>query len=400
MISSSLLSACIDKILGNNFYPEQHIKFLNGIMNFSKSIEAKYTSAFPYKLFWKVTANCNLRCKHCYFVGDDKKFNKNSDLSTSRILDLVDEIDEMNVVNLILTGGELFTRHDIFKIIQKIKSKNIPVSLSTNATLITKDSAKKLKDVLNPLVDNIQISLDGANAKTHDFIRGNGNFEKTIQGIKLLTEMKLPISLNAVITKNNIDELSDIYLLADALGVKKISFTKLAQIKNTHNQYAVDMEYVMEQLYKVIELEKNFHKSYLEILGIEVCDLLNIEGADKFVDKYLEKIPKAEIYNCACQSDNKAYIDSNGDVYLCQMTANNPKYILGNIKNKSFKEVWEDRYLNDFFGKKLSCDMPCKKCKYIRLCKGGCSYYAKETYGTILAPNSSCQRGKSLIKSL
>ena len=81
--------------------------------------------ATPWNVSWQVCAECNLRCKHCFFEGKEELYNKNLDLSTEKMLSLVDElVEDCSVVNLTITGGEPFLRKDIFEIIEKIKRSN------------------------------------------------------------------------------------------------------------------------------------------------------------------------------------------------------------------------------------------------------------------------------------
>lgn len=395
------IKLCVDKIATNNKYKRPEAILSKKIMDYvkEKKLDVDFKCQYPFKLFWKILAECNLRCKHCYFYGQDEKFNALNDLPTKRVMEIIDELAEMNVTNLILTGGEILLKKDIFEVIEKLKSKNIPISLSSNATLVTKEIAQKLGLFLHPIIDNVQVSLDGAKKETHELTRGKGTFDKTIQGIKMLVEQGIHVSINTTMTSDNIMEIPELYKLAHELKVKKVSLSKLATFGEGQIDIIPDINFVFKSLAESIQLEQSFGEPFLEILGLEVTDLANNKTAQQFLDEYLKKIKKLKNFNCSCHNDDKAYIDSQGDVYLCHIAANNSKCAFGNIKNKSFKDVWNNRNQNVLFQNRRSCKMVCQKCKYVHLCKGGCLAYAYENYGTVLAPGGNCQRGEILMQN-
>ena len=88
---------------------------------------------FPFSVAWQITSRCNLRCKHCYYI--DKDYSS-KEITKERFKEILDELNELGIVEINLTGGEPFIRKDIFEIISYIKQKNIALKISTNATLI------------------------------------------------------------------------------------------------------------------------------------------------------------------------------------------------------------------------------------------------------------------------
>ena len=106
------------------------------------------------------------------------------------------------------SGGEVFTRPDLFDILEKVNSLDMRFALTTNGTLITESIAKELKR-LKLLV--ARISVDGDNAEDHDYFRGvKGAFEKTHQGISYLIENKIPVTVLTTVTKFNYNKLENI----------------------------------------------------------------------------------------------------------------------------------------------------------------------------------------------
>src|SRR5215813_12639272 len=139
----------------------------------------------PRLIFWEVTKGCNLRCIHCRATATE--LMSPTDLPTSKALDIISQIADFGNPILVLSGGEPLYRHDIFKLAEYATSRGLRVALATNGTMVTKDIAEKIKKAG---VKRVSISLDGADAVTHDTFRGiPGAFEAAIYGMKNLQEL-------------------------------------------------------------------------------------------------------------------------------------------------------------------------------------------------------------------
>ncbi len=133
----------------------------------------------PFLVVWNFTYTCNLRCKHCYSEsGNVSKL----ELSTEEAMKVVDQIADFGVTSLAFSGGEPLMRKDFFEVARHAVDAGLYVSLATNGTLLNEDNVRKLKEVG---LHYVEVSLDGADAKTHDFFRGKtGAFNQTLQGLK------------------------------------------------------------------------------------------------------------------------------------------------------------------------------------------------------------------------
>ena len=82
--------------------------------------------------------------------------------------------------------------------------------------------AKELKDIKFPMV---HVSLDGHDKETHEYVRGEDTFERTLRGIKYLTENNVYTRIGTVIYKKNEDKLKEIIELAIQLKANEIIFS-------------------------------------------------------------------------------------------------------------------------------------------------------------------------------
>jgi hypothetical protein len=140
----------------------------------------------PRLIFWELTKGCNLRCIHCRATATE--LSAPSDLSTEAARDIIDQIAEVSTPILVLSGGEPLFRSDIFQLARYGTDKGLRVALATNGTLVTKHVARMIQD---SGVQRVAISLDGADALTHDTFRGiPGAFDAAIAGFRNLKESR------------------------------------------------------------------------------------------------------------------------------------------------------------------------------------------------------------------
>ena len=168
----------------------------------------------PRLIFWEVTKGCNLRCIHCRATATE--LSSPSDLSTAKALDIIDQISSAANPILVLSGGEPLYRSDIFQLARYATDRRLRVALATNGTLVTKEVARMIVD---SGVKRVSISLDGADAETHDAFRGiPGAFEAAFYGLRNLKAMGMSVQINMTIARHNAQQLPQVLELAKSLG--------------------------------------------------------------------------------------------------------------------------------------------------------------------------------------
>jgi radical SAM protein with 4Fe4S-binding SPASM domain len=168
----------------------------------------------PRLIFWEVTKGCNLRCIHCRATATE--LMSPADLPTGKALNIISQIAQFANPILVLSGGEPLYRQDIFQLAEYATSLGIRTALATNGTLVTKDVAEKIK---NAGIKRVSISLDGADATTHDTFRGiPGAFDAAVYGMKNLQQVGVSVQINTTIARHNAHQLPDVLALARRLG--------------------------------------------------------------------------------------------------------------------------------------------------------------------------------------
>lgn len=163
----------------------------------------------------QMTNRCNITCRHCYVSSHP---HGAFGLPRERLFTLVDELEQLGIDRLALSGGEPLSRvEDCLDTLDHARGR-LTLLLLTNAMLITDRVAKRLVD-LDPV---IRVSLDGASAETHDRMRGPGSFIRTLRGIeRLLAAGFNPERLEffSTLITDTVDEMHRILALAEGFGI-------------------------------------------------------------------------------------------------------------------------------------------------------------------------------------
>ena len=165
-------------------------------------------------VFWEVTKGCNLRCMHCRATATE--LSSPTDLPTRSALNIIDQIVAAAHPILVLSGGEPLYRSDIFQLARYATDKGLRVALATNGTLVTREAARMIVD---SGVRRVSISLDGADAITHDSFRGiPGAFLAALHGLRNLKALEMSVQINMTIARHNAHQLPAVLELARNLG--------------------------------------------------------------------------------------------------------------------------------------------------------------------------------------
>lgn len=174
----------------------------------------RYLSA-PVEVSIELTNLCNLYCDHCYSFSGPFEFS--DELTYQEITKLIDDIIEMKVFRLSLVGGEPFLRTDAVNIVGYAKGKELATVASTNGYYLDNDKLRRLHEYG---IDNIQFSIDGAKAETHDKIRGTeGSFDRAVDAARRAKGFGIPITMGTTIMSSNYREMPDMLALAKDIDV-------------------------------------------------------------------------------------------------------------------------------------------------------------------------------------
>ncbi len=337
----------------------------------------------PRLIAWEVTRTCNLSCVHCRAASVDRPYP--DELSTEECLQFLDDVASFAKPIIILTGGEPLLRDDIFTIARHGDNLGLRVTMATNGTLLTPELVQKMLDVN---IQRVSISLDGANAESHDaFRKVQGAFESSLRGIEMLKEAGLPFQINTTITKINLGELPAVQRLAESLGAVAhhiFLIVPTGRGRDLKNQEIDAAEYE-KALYWFYEQRKRTGLQLKATCAPHYYRILR-QRAREDGEKVTFKTHGLDAVTRGCLGGiGFCFVSHVGDVQPCGYLEIN----CGNVREKSFREIWEK---SDVFGALRdfkSYEGKCGRCEYVRVC-GGCRARAYEATGNYLGPEPLC----------
>lgn len=325
-------------------YFEHYAFFRFRYLNIKKSLNLLK----PLEVQWLTTFRCNFTCIHCEASAGTTKIHE---LTTDEAFRLIDELAETGVRGILLSGGELLVRKDIFLIIEYILSRGLKYSLASNGFLVSEFSEefRRMKPVL------YFTSIDGLE-QTNDKIRGvKGAFKKCLDAVKFFESIGVKYrTINTVVLPDNIRELPELkkiiqdsgatlWRLAIPIPVGRAKENPKLSLNRGQIKYLFEF---IRSASKEMKIEVSEDAGYLGCYGPE-----------------LRSYPffcKAGLTYCAIMPD--------GEVLGCQI-AYDKSFSEGNIRTRPFREIWENGFSRF---RKPHFETACRSCRYLEACRGGC----------------------------
>ena len=338
---------------------------------------------------WNCTKTCNLKCMHCYADSDSKKYE--GELDTKEAKALINDFHEFRVPVILFSGGEPLLRDDIFELIEHAAKHKIRSTISTNGTLIDKTIATRIKQ---SGVGYVGISLDGIGSSHDKFRRSEGCFNKALNGIRNCREANQKVGLRFTINRHNYNQLEDIFRLIKEEKINRVCFYHLVysgraseMIKEdiSHAQAREAMDLIMS---KTVELGDK-----VEVLTVDNhADTVYLYlQAQKRYPHLADNIFKLMQMNGGNRSGIAiGNVDYTGRIHADQFTQ---QYTFGNIKERSFKEIWTDTsnpIMSGLKNRKSLLKGRCSKCKWLSVCNGNFRSRAEAVTGDFWASDPAC----------
>ncbi len=179
----------------------------------------------PEMLTLMITDICNLRCRHCWLDCGTDANDAAGPVPVAVVSRIIEDFAKLGGTALTLTGGEVLTHPDWFKILAFACSQRTltSVCLQTNAVLVTREIATALGTIAD-MKFSIQVSIDGASAKSHDRVRGNGSFDMAMRGLHRLVVGNMGPRIQVAFTemRHNISEIGRLMEILEPLNIRKL----------------------------------------------------------------------------------------------------------------------------------------------------------------------------------
>ncbi|MFA6215715.1 MAG: radical SAM protein [Patescibacteria group bacterium] len=335
----------------------------------------------PARVYFELTRCCTLKCKTCF---NESEKELASEMTTTEIKKIIDELELLGTFEIRFTGGEPTTRPDFLEIISYAKSKGFYISLGTNGVY----SDDKLKTIAHSGVDWFIVSLEGSETINND-IRGLGTYKIITQTLDYLSKAKKRVRLNCVVAKYNLSAIPFLAKLCDTLKIESLNLIPLRPYGRFSIFLADQMlsNYEFYQMIKLINRLKEKHRvKFVTTINLLAKD--NLKNQDRIIRK--EKACAAGIEAAVISPDGQMY----GCSYSPASKANNEDdpgkdiFVAGNLRKTSLADIWLDsRRWEVFRNTKKNKNNKCQSCDYYgKECVGSCpimAYYETKKLNTM-----------------
>jgi radical SAM protein with 4Fe4S-binding SPASM domain len=325
-------------------------------------------------LFLELTTRCNEHCFHC---GSRCASDMCDGLPLIKYKELVDEVSlsfDPRRVQFCITGGEPMLYPDFYELMEYISQKGFRWGMTSNATLIDKEAAHRLREAG---MGTISVSIDGLE-ETHDKQRGlKGGYKLAMQGIQNLIDEHFfhEIQITTVVNHRNIDELDALYDIIRDIDVDSWRVIGIEPIGRALEHSAMlltpdDHRRIFDFILKKRQAQIPVSYGCAHFLGID----LEHEVRDWFF------LCNAGIYT--------ASIRAGGNICACLDEEETQDSIQGNILRDRFTDVWKNGF--KAYRTHLSYrNSECSECSYENWCRGG----ARHSWDPVQEKQRICFKG-------
>ncbi|NNK01271.1 MAG: radical SAM protein [Desulfatitalea sp.] len=343
---------------------------------------------FPKSLKLAITNECNLHCHHCW---PESRWHKKSSFVKKSILNrLIDEFSAFGGTDLIITGGEPLTHPQWLEVTAgACKHTGIKsVCLQTNGILLTADIVKTLESkAFNKLT--LQVSIDGATAKTNDHVRGAGSFDPMMQSLTRLSNSLLKKRTTLAFTemKHNFEEIPFLFKTMDNIGFSHIMTSTFVQKGRACTANAVSSPTSAQYKKLLDDFHRNqaFNKRYLK-MG-------NIAAIEWFKGKETS-------FHGGCNLISHPYITADGRMHPCTMLEGED-FAVHHLHRRPFEDallegipIWSE--LQKKSRKRRLVLEECTRCDGRLHCAGGCMGRAYLSHGKTDSIEDRCVLRKAV----
>ncbi|MDR1560445.1 MAG: radical SAM protein [Clostridiales bacterium] len=291
----------------------------------------------PLFLRIKPTNMCNHRCYYCSYADDvlglRDRVAKNDQIPWGKMREILDDMASMGVKAVIFSGGgEPLVYPKIVSALRKARDSGIDFAMITNGQLLNGERAEALSNA-----KWVRVSFDSADAETYAMTRGvsPASWGQVCENIKNFSRLKAPsceLGVNFVITHDNASQAYEAAKLVKSLGANHIKFA--ARVTKDLHEY-----------------HKPFKENAFELIHMAISDFA--DDSFRVVNKYEEDFEHDAVpvrpYSKCFIKDISAVIGADSKVYFCHDKAYVSNGVVGDLKERGFKELWFSDELTERF---------------------------------------------------
>lgn len=277
----------------------------------------------PPLVWLELTRRCNLACAHCYIDGGRAR---DGEMSTAELKAVVDDLADMGVWAIAITGGEPTLHPGFVDIVNHARARNLLVGIATHGLFLNKEllGAIPTDGVI------ISVSLDDLHIAGS---KPDSDFRVASRALLLSKAMGFEVNIMTNTHRRNIDKLDELIGWArdHAISVRSVPFSPLGRGK----RHRKELENGVEDVHKAARFwlqECEWEHEYHQRVGLCVGSIFNYGLSLAYMTR-------------RCSSGRfLAYICADGTVYPCTMCAGEQILAAGSIRGSSFPDLWRSEW--------------------------------------------------------
>lgn len=319
----------------------------------------------PITAHVEITDACNEKCRHCYNFDRQDDF-PSCEITWGNLNNTIKELVDNKVLHVIITGGEpLLADEKANYLSSQCVANNISVSLNSNLVSVTRPMMFLLRKTG---LNHCLTTLFSHKPEAHNYMAGADTFHDIIRGIRITQDEGIRVTVNAIISQHNINDIFETGRLLQDIGVKKFIANRVIPSQGNYESFRKEFWVDQEMQRKIIwDLKRVRDELGMEIQSCRTmaeCFLSDPDGDD---------IPFA---HRGCLARREIVLSPTGEAKACPHEG----ISYGNIHEMGIKGVWENMRAwrgMDFVPK------VCQTCLRLSTCGGGCRLAALYFSGSL-----------------
>jgi pyrroloquinoline quinone biosynthesis protein E len=324
----------------------------------------------PYTLVAELTHRCPLACAYCsnpLELGD-----KSEELDTASWSRVFREAAELGVLQANLSGGEPLARSDLEALVSAAHASELYVNLITSGVPA---DAPRLERLARAGLDSVQLSIQDTDSSGATWIAGRDAGEAKLRTAAAVRSLGLPLTLNVVIHRGNIERVPAFVALAEELGATRLELANVQYLG-----WALANRDALLPSRAAIEVARREAREAAERLRgrVEVLFVL---------PDYYADLPRACLDGWAHRF---IVVAPSGLVLPCHQATSIGSLVWQNAREHTLAEIWHDSPAFRAFRGEDWMPEPCRSCSRRTLDFGGCRCQALALTGDAAATDPAC----------
>lgn len=325
----------------------------------------------PYAVLAELTHRCPLQCPYCSNPVELER--SSNELGTDDWLRVIDQAVDMGILHIHFSGGEPTVRKDLEILVAHAAKVGLYSNLITSGVLLDED---RLNGLADKGLDHVQVSFQGTTSDVANKVAGFQGHEKKLEIAKLVRKADLPLTVNAVMHRQNLHQLEDMIQMAVDLDAERL---EVAQVQYygwaLRNRAAfLPSRKQLDEATAIVEAARERLKGVLAI--------------DYVVPDYYARRPKACMGGWGRQFLN---ISPAGKVLPCHAAESIPTLSFESVKDHDLAWIWENSEAFNLYRGTAWMPEPCQSCDRREIDWGGCRCQAFALTGDAAVTDPACE---------